>query len=247
MTRSRRAAPGIFAGEGRHEWYFRSPDGESYAALAARLGEWLAEQDESMAIIVVAHGLVSRVLRGLYGGLPRAGRADPAGAARPGLPARRWRDRRARPVRSLRGPARLVRLQLRPGSGFGKEGGEQSPARGARGLPAGDHVPLDRGEPAGDRGGGAEMLDQAVVDLGPQAPPAPARGAAAAQLPDASSAARNRATSSHTSATPLPSSAETARTGTCHSGSGGRISRNARWHNRRPRAAPPRRTRHRPC
>lgn len=63
--------PGIFAGEGRHEWYFRSPDGESYAALAARLGEWLAEQDESMAIIVVAHGLVSRVLRGLYGGLPR--------------------------------------------------------------------------------------------------------------------------------------------------------------------------------
>ncbi len=64
-------APGIFAADGRHEWYFRSPDGESYEAFAARLGEWLAEQDEAAAIIVVAHGLVSRMLRGFYGGLPR--------------------------------------------------------------------------------------------------------------------------------------------------------------------------------
>ena len=39
--------PGIFDGEGRHEWYFRAPDGESYAALAARIGEWLGEQDEA--------------------------------------------------------------------------------------------------------------------------------------------------------------------------------------------------------
>ncbi len=63
--------PGIFDGDGHHEWYFRSPDGDSYAALAARIGEWLDEQDEAVSIIVVAHGLVSRVLRGLYGKLPR--------------------------------------------------------------------------------------------------------------------------------------------------------------------------------
>jgi broad specificity phosphatase PhoE len=63
-------SPGIFA-DGP-EWCFRAPDGESYDALAARVGEWLVEQDEAAPIIVVAHGLVTRVLRGLYAGLPRA-------------------------------------------------------------------------------------------------------------------------------------------------------------------------------
>ncbi len=65
-------SPGIFDGDGRGEWYFRAPDGESYDAFAARIGEWLAEQSNPAPIIVVAHGLVSRVLRGLYAGLPRA-------------------------------------------------------------------------------------------------------------------------------------------------------------------------------
>jgi len=64
--------PGVFDGEGSHEWYFRAPGGESYAAFAARVGEWLGEQNDAAPIIVVAHGLVSRVLRGLYAGLPRA-------------------------------------------------------------------------------------------------------------------------------------------------------------------------------
>jgi probable phosphoglycerate mutase len=64
--------PGVFNGQGHHEWYFRAPDSESYAAFAGRVGEWLSEQDEAPAIIVVAHGLVSRVLRGLYANLPRA-------------------------------------------------------------------------------------------------------------------------------------------------------------------------------
>jgi len=64
--------PGIFDGEGRHEWYFRAPKAESYAGFAARVGSWLAEQDERGAIIAVTHGLVSRMLRGLYAGLPRA-------------------------------------------------------------------------------------------------------------------------------------------------------------------------------
>jgi broad specificity phosphatase PhoE len=65
-------SPGIFEGNGRYEWYFRAPDGESYAAFAARVGEWLGEQDEAVPTIAVMHGLVSRVLRGLYAGLPRA-------------------------------------------------------------------------------------------------------------------------------------------------------------------------------
>ncbi len=64
--------PGVFDGEGSHDWYFRAPDAENYPAFAGRVGQWLAEQDEAAPLIVVAHGLVSRLLRGLYAGLPRA-------------------------------------------------------------------------------------------------------------------------------------------------------------------------------
>jgi broad specificity phosphatase PhoE len=64
--------PGVFDGEGSHDWYFRALEAESYSAFAARVGEWLGERDKTATNIVVAHGLVSRVLRGLYGGLPRA-------------------------------------------------------------------------------------------------------------------------------------------------------------------------------
>jgi probable phosphoglycerate mutase len=58
--------PGIFDGESHHQWYFRGPGSEGYAVFAGRIGEWLDEQDEALPVIVVAHGLVSRVLRGLY-------------------------------------------------------------------------------------------------------------------------------------------------------------------------------------
>jgi broad specificity phosphatase PhoE len=67
----RARAPEIFAGEGRHEWYFRSPDGESYDAFAGRIAGWLAGRDDA-PVIAVCHGVVTRVLRGLYAGLPRA-------------------------------------------------------------------------------------------------------------------------------------------------------------------------------
>jgi probable phosphoglycerate mutase len=62
---------GVFDGDGRYDWYFRSPDGERYDAFAARLGDWLREQDAACALVVVTHGIVSRVLRGLYARLPR--------------------------------------------------------------------------------------------------------------------------------------------------------------------------------
>jgi probable phosphoglycerate mutase len=63
-------SPGIFDGDGYHEWYFRSPDGETYDQFAGRIGAWLADAGGSMTI-AVAHGIVTRVLRGLYAGLPR--------------------------------------------------------------------------------------------------------------------------------------------------------------------------------
>jgi probable phosphoglycerate mutase len=64
-------APGVFDGEGRYEWYFRSPDGERYEGFTARVREWLHTSGESCFLIVVTHGIVTRVLRGLYANLPR--------------------------------------------------------------------------------------------------------------------------------------------------------------------------------
>jgi broad specificity phosphatase PhoE len=65
-------SPGIFDGAGRHEWYFRSPDGDTYEAFAARVGEWLSESVGMRLLVAVTHGIVSRVMRGLYAKLPRA-------------------------------------------------------------------------------------------------------------------------------------------------------------------------------
>jgi broad specificity phosphatase PhoE len=64
--------PGIFDGDGLWEWCFRAPGADTYDCFAARLADWLAEQDEAVPVIAVGHGLVSRVIRGLYAGLPRA-------------------------------------------------------------------------------------------------------------------------------------------------------------------------------
>lgn len=64
-------SPGIFDGDNGPEWCFRSPDGERYEAFAARIGEWLSEAVDAPVIVAVTHGMVSRVLRGLYAALPR--------------------------------------------------------------------------------------------------------------------------------------------------------------------------------
>jgi probable phosphoglycerate mutase len=63
--------PGIFDGEGSREWYFATPDGETYEVFAGRVAAWLAEAGDG-PLIVVTHGVVTRILRGLYAGLPRA-------------------------------------------------------------------------------------------------------------------------------------------------------------------------------
>ncbi len=51
------------------DWFFRSPDGESYESTAERVIEWLSDQEG--IVIAVSHGLVGRVIRGAYLGLPR--------------------------------------------------------------------------------------------------------------------------------------------------------------------------------
>jgi len=75
LTRADIAAlmPGAFDEERRDEWYFATPDGETYEVFAGRVGAWLAEaQMSDQPRIVVTHGVVTRILRGLYAGLPRA-------------------------------------------------------------------------------------------------------------------------------------------------------------------------------
>jgi len=52
------------------EWYFETPDGERYDGFAGRIAGWLAEAGDG-PVIAVCHGVVTRVLRGLYAGLPR--------------------------------------------------------------------------------------------------------------------------------------------------------------------------------
>ena len=67
----RALAPDLLAGDARHEWYFRTPDGETYETFSGRLAEWLDEPRER-PVIAVCHGVVTRILRGLYTGQPRA-------------------------------------------------------------------------------------------------------------------------------------------------------------------------------
>jgi probable phosphoglycerate mutase len=61
--------PGQLARRRRDHWNYVIPGGESYALLAQRVGDWLAQQDSNEILILVAHDMVSRVLRGLYLGL----------------------------------------------------------------------------------------------------------------------------------------------------------------------------------
>jgi probable phosphoglycerate mutase len=52
------------------DWFMRSPDGETYMAFAGRLGDWLAAHGNAPDdLVVVSHGVASKVLRGLYLGL----------------------------------------------------------------------------------------------------------------------------------------------------------------------------------
>ena len=60
-----REAPGVF---GQPGWLCQAPGGESYEAMAQRLGAWLGEIDETdgQRRIVVSHGIAGRVVRHLY-------------------------------------------------------------------------------------------------------------------------------------------------------------------------------------
>jgi len=62
--------PDAIRGATKYDWYFRSPDGESYAAANMRLTKWLADLDRPT--IAITHGLVTRLVRGIWLKLDRA-------------------------------------------------------------------------------------------------------------------------------------------------------------------------------
>ncbi len=63
--------PGFWARRAAELWDWQAPGGESYALLDRRVGAWLDDQPAGADLIVVCHGMVSRVLRGRYAGLAR--------------------------------------------------------------------------------------------------------------------------------------------------------------------------------
>jgi broad specificity phosphatase PhoE len=65
------ASPGSLDGSSRYDWMFRAPNGESYDAVAARIGAWLTGTAARPRLIVVAHGVTGRLLRGIYSGLAK--------------------------------------------------------------------------------------------------------------------------------------------------------------------------------
>jgi broad specificity phosphatase PhoE len=71
LTRSEVEArwPGALDGAGRYDWYFRSSDGETLDDLTARVRQWLSDIAGRDRIIAISHGVTSRLIRGLYGGL----------------------------------------------------------------------------------------------------------------------------------------------------------------------------------
>ncbi|WP_077960680.1 histidine phosphatase family protein [Ensifer adhaerens] len=59
--------PGRLDGSDAFDWYFRSPDGESFDAACARAQSFIA--DIRRPTVAISHGLFGRLLRGVYAGL----------------------------------------------------------------------------------------------------------------------------------------------------------------------------------
>lgn len=59
--------PGALEGADAYDWFFRSPDGETFDDACSRVQSWLA--DLSAPTIAISHGLTGRLIRGMYLGL----------------------------------------------------------------------------------------------------------------------------------------------------------------------------------
>jgi broad specificity phosphatase PhoE len=62
--------PELIGGGNDYGWPFRAPKGERLTHVKQRLSAWLHDLRDHHELVVVGHGISSRVLRGLYTGLP---------------------------------------------------------------------------------------------------------------------------------------------------------------------------------
>ncbi|WP_112662057.1 histidine phosphatase family protein [Microvirga flavescens] len=61
--------PDALNGADAFDWFFRSPDGETFETLCERVASWLADIDGP--VVAISHGVTGRVIRGLYLGLSK--------------------------------------------------------------------------------------------------------------------------------------------------------------------------------
>lgn len=61
--------PGLLDNTTQFDWFFRSPDGESYEAAFERAGEWI--EGLQGVTVAISHGLIGRLIRGAYLGLSK--------------------------------------------------------------------------------------------------------------------------------------------------------------------------------
>lgn len=61
--------PGYLDGSDAFDWYFKSPDGESFGDACNRAKAWIA--DIRRPTIAISHGLFRRIIRGVYAGLSK--------------------------------------------------------------------------------------------------------------------------------------------------------------------------------
>lgn len=63
--------PELIKNTNNYNWYFNSPNGESYDAVIERVSGWLHSIRDKEKVIVMSHGLTGRIIRGLYLGITK--------------------------------------------------------------------------------------------------------------------------------------------------------------------------------
>ncbi|MBE9915116.1 histidine phosphatase family protein [Paenibacillus donghaensis] len=63
--------PELIKNTDNYNWYFNSPNGESYDSVVERVSDWLESIKNKEKVIAVSHGLTGRVLRGAYKNLEK--------------------------------------------------------------------------------------------------------------------------------------------------------------------------------
>jgi broad specificity phosphatase PhoE len=61
--------PGALDGADAFDWFFRSPDGETFEDATKRVRSWLS--DVSTPTVAISHGLTGRLVRGVYMGMSK--------------------------------------------------------------------------------------------------------------------------------------------------------------------------------